>query len=111
MIIRTAEQVKQGYCTDAYKGFTKAEEYNVTSPDTACVRPGPDRLQPESSERVCALVHRRIQLILRAIANLLVCQGLGFGCPESSVCVAALGSSRPARSALRPGRGRGGGRM
>src|SRR3954447_2441816 len=36
------------------------------------------------------LVHRRIQLILRAIANLLVCQGLGFGCPESSVCVAAL---------------------
>src|SRR4051812_36570645 len=40
--------------------------------------------------RQTSLVHRRIQLILRAIANLLACQGLGFGRPESSVCVAAL---------------------
>src|SRR4051794_1762587 len=36
------------------------------------------------------LVHRRIQLILWTIANLLVYQGLGFDYPESSVCVAAL---------------------
>src|SRR4051794_25468208 len=44
----------------------------------------------EAADGGASLVHRRIQLMLRAIANLLVCQGLGFDRPESSVCVAAL---------------------
>src|SRR4051794_19648081 len=46
------------------------------------------------------LVHRRIQLILWTIANLLVYQGLGFDYPESSVCVAALATARALASPL-----------
>src|SRR4051794_622772 len=50
--------------------------------------PGGSGADPES--RPEPLVHRRIQLILGATANLLVCQRFSFGRPESSVCVAAL---------------------